>query len=274
MSAVLARVVGALVRLDEKTDLPTGSSTEPPKGFGAFLEAIGWHRHRDRMLTRQDYDELDEALRQRAFTVAGLAQLDLILEVHRAIDRAVAKGTTLEDFKKDVGEQLEQEWETGGRHASLENVFRTNVQTAYGAGRYQQARQVADYRPYWQFDAIEDVRTSPWCRPLGGVIRRYDDPWWRTHVPPLHFQCRSSIRTLNETQAAREGITPDEDLPKDEAGGELRPQDGFGAAPDHVGQLATDLRSVAIQRVAAARTESPEIARAAEQKLFQPPSTP
>lgn len=262
MAAVLGRLLAAMVRLEAGDDLP------PKKG--SFTEAIAWHRHRDPM-PREQFDELDAALRQRAFVVAGLAQLDLVMDVHRALDRAVHDGTTLHDFKKEVGEKLEGEWaETGGSHASLENIFRTNVQTAYGAGRYQQAKAVADYRPYWQFDAIEDMRTSPWCRPIGGIVRHSDDPWWRTHVPPLHYQCRSSIRTLTEAQAAREGVTPDERLPLDENGEPLTAMPGFGAAPETAADLATSAQAIAHDRLAAVATEAPDLAHAATRKLLPP----
>jgi hypothetical protein len=71
----------------------------------------------------------------------------------------------------------------------------------YGAGRYHQSVAMADRRPYWRFDGIHDGRQSTICKPLTGVIRRWDDPWWKTRIPPLHFQCRSSFTTLTEAQA-------------------------------------------------------------------------
>lgn len=260
MGSILGRVLGAIVRLEAGED--------PPAPKGSFVEAIAWHRARDVSLTPEAFDELDDALGRRAFTVAGLAQLDLVMDVHRAIDRAVHDGTTLDDFKKQVSEELEREWgATGERHASLENIFRTNVQAAYDAGRYQQAKEVADYRPFWQFDAIEDARTSPWCRPLGGVVRRFDDPWWRTHVPPLHFQCRSSIRTLTAAQAHALGLTADENLPRDEEGKLVEAQPGFGAAPETPEALAEQIAEVAKERVADTWARSPGLARVAEEKL-------
>lgn len=43
-----------------------------------------------------------------AFTVADVAQLDMVVDVYEAIERAVAHGTTLDDFKADVGKSLEE----------------------------------------------------------------------------------------------------------------------------------------------------------------------
>lgn len=222
----LAQLVTALIRLSASDG---GSAPRPvaePSGL-PFNEAIGWHRRRDPALKDDAWAELQQNARRRAFTVANVTQLDLVVEVQKAIDRAIAEGTTFADFKKEVGPKLLEHWQGSVKNpaARLETIFRTNVQAAYGAGRYERALEVADTRPYWRFDGVEDIRQSQICRPLNGTIRRHDDPWWQTRIPPLHFQCRSRIATLTEKQAERAGITPDDKLPAETA------QEGFGQAP-------------------------------------------
>src|SRR5690349_638173 len=112
-----------------------------PIGFDTvdFEAAITWFLGRV-PLTKTEWLTLEEKARRKAFTVAGVAQLDLVAEVWSAIDKAIADGTTLADFKRDVGAKLEGAW--NGTVASpphrLETIFRTNVQMAHSAGRYRE----------------------------------------------------------------------------------------------------------------------------------------
>jgi SPP1 gp7 family putative phage head morphogenesis protein len=210
-----------------RLDAGAADTVAPPAPTAVdFDEAIGWFRDRVPM-TRADWDQMGATARRKAFTVAGVAQLDLVAETHKAIDRAVANGTTLEDFKKEIGGKLESAW--GGTVADpgnrLETIFRNGTQTAYNSGRYLQATSepVLRRRPYWRFVSILDARTSDICRPLDGKVVAASDPWWRSHLAPLHHRCRSTFETLTEAQAKRAGI--DADPPK------VKAQEGFGHDP-------------------------------------------
>src|SRR6478672_2846629 len=94
-------------------------------------EAIAWLR--DRAPTfKAEFERLTAEAREKAFTVAGVAQLDLVAEAHRAVDAAVAQGVTLADFKKAIGPKLEAAWGSTVEDPAwrLETIFRTNVQLA------------------------------------------------------------------------------------------------------------------------------------------------
>lgn len=183
-----------------------GRGYEPPADPFQFEEAVEAFRARVPM-TDDEFDALEELAHQRAFTVAGVTKLDLLTELWQGIDRAVAEGITLAEFKESISRELAASW-SGATPARLENIFRTNVQSAYGAGRVKQLRTpaVKRARPYWKFSAIEDARTSAICQPLGGTVLPADDPWWNSHQPPLHFQCRSTILPMTERQAVATGV--------------------------------------------------------------------
>lgn len=115
--------------------------------------------------------------------------------------------------------------------ARLETIFRTNVQAAYNAGRFAELSRPAmrAVRPFWKYVAILDGRTTATCAPLQGTVRPHDDDFWRTHWPPLHFNCRSTVVSLSRAEAARAGgATP---VPKAAAPGE-----GFGTRPALAGE--------------------------------------
>lgn len=160
----------------------------------------------------------------RAWTIAGVTQLDIVLQVYESLRTAIETGQSLDEWKAGIKDKLEQSWGKKDS-ARLETIFRTNVQTAYNRGRYLQMKDLAvtAVRPFWMYDAILDSRTTQVCKDLNKTVLPQDDPFWDARIPPLHFACRSSIRSLTEAQAKRRGVT--QKPPTTEPG------EGFGAAP-------------------------------------------
>ncbi len=152
-----------------------------------FEEALDWFRDRF-PVTEELLAALGAYAGDRAWTIAGVAQLDILLEVFVALERAVATGASISDFKKAVRAKLESEW-GGPKAGRIELIFRNASQTAYNAGRYRQMREVTDIRPYWMFDAILDSRTTPTCSSRNGVVLSSGDPYWNANWPPLHHNC-------------------------------------------------------------------------------------
>jgi SPP1 gp7 family putative phage head morphogenesis protein len=192
----------------------------------AFLEALEWFKAKV-VMKKSDWVQLEEMARRRAFTVANVAQASLVKEVWEALTRAIKGGTTLGQFRKDVETKLFSAWgeSVDDPPWRVETIYRTNLQGAYNAGRYKQLTRPAikRARPYWMFDAIMDNRVTHICEPLDRTILPNTDPWWTTHTPPLHFNCRSSIRALRAGAAQARGIRGE--------GPVVQPDKGFGRAP-------------------------------------------
>ena len=62
-------------------------------------------------------------------------------------------------------------------------------------------------RPYWEYVAVLDSRTRPEHRALNGTVLPADDPFWKTHKPPLGFRCRCTVVNHTKESLAREGLT-------------------------------------------------------------------
>jgi SPP1 gp7 family putative phage head morphogenesis protein len=192
-----------------------------------FEEAIAWFRNLV-PLTDAEFAALSDAARRRAFKVAGVSGFDLIMEVWNALDSAIEKGTSWEQFQKATKEKLESAWGKSNKYTAwrVENIYRTNIQHAYGAGRYRQLTDpdVLMLRPFWQLDSVLDSRTSAICNALNGTTLPADDPWWQSHTPPLHFGgCRTVLRSLTRGQATTRGVTQTKPL--------MRAGEGFGRPP-------------------------------------------
>lgn len=152
-----------------------------------FEEAIRAIRRRVPM-TEETFSALEQEELAFAFTVADVAELDVVVDVYEAITRAVADGETFADFKARVGDELEEAWGEENP-ARLESIFETNTMSAYNSGRHEAAHAVKNERPFWRFDGPNDGRTSDICRPCVGIILPADHPWWRRHYPILHPRC-------------------------------------------------------------------------------------
>lgn len=200
-----------------------GQDTGIPADPDSFVEAIEKFRARVPM-TRAEYDRLEAGQQERAFFVSEVATADLVAEVMESVDRAVAAGATLADFKATAGQTLIDHW-GGDKPGRLETIFRTNVLTAYNGGRHAvlTAPAVRKARPFWRYDAITDDRTTEICESLDGKVFAADDPFVDSHTPPNHYNCRSVWTPLSDEEANEEG---GESEPP-----ETEPQEGFGLAP-------------------------------------------
>ena len=173
----------------------------------SFLEAIQFAVSRKIVLPDEFY-KLDLNTRQMATTVSFLSGIEQIETVIKSVNQVLIDGGSFNDFKK-----LVEENEIILSEPYLKNVFRTNIQTAYGHGRWQQQQRNKANRPYLMYVAINDSRVRPSHLALNRIIRHIDDPFWLKYYAPWDFMCRCTVIALTEEQAFKYGITADEDLP-------------------------------------------------------------
>ena len=162
-------------------------------------------------MTRADWDTLDASARTRAFTVSGIDRLDQLGEIHAAIQKAQNEGMSLGQFKKQIGPILDKAGITSKRRAEL--IFRTNMGSAYAAGRFAQMKKVAARRPYWRYVAVSDRRTRPGHRALHGLVYPHDHEFWSNFYPPNGFLCRCSVQSLSERQMKARGEIVQREFP-------------------------------------------------------------
>jgi hypothetical protein len=227
---------------------PRASKPKPPPPQRP-KEAVGWFAARV-PFTRAELEELDAEQRSRAFYVSNVAQLRVVADVHKAISRAIAKGTTLDDFKAEVQAKLETEWgrDIPGR---VETIFRTNVQSAYNAGRLEQFEEpaVRHLRPFRAWSVIVDGRTTEnICLPLRNVQVPADSAFALSHIPPLHYNCRTGIMSLSREDVAEGGGLTGHPP-------EAPPQQGFGGHPRALPQVDVSDAPEPLQRILAHKLE-------------------
>ena len=129
---------------------------------------------------------------------------------------ALEEGNSLAEFRENMNDFLEVEGYEGITPYQAENIFRTNIQTAYNVGHYKQMTEpgVKALRPYWQYDAVNDSKTRPSHLAMDGRVFMADDPIWDTWFPPNGFKCRCTVKTLSKRQMEQRGLTVETEAPR------------------------------------------------------------
>lgn len=176
-------------------------------------------------LTKALIAELGEHSGPRAWTVAGVSQLEIVQQTHASLLRAIENGTPFAEWQKEAEASLTKAW--GKRDsARLRTIFVNATQQANNAGRWAQQTdpEVLSLRPFGMYDSVVDDRTSEFCRTWDGVILPLEEFAKRNACPQTHHLCRASIRSLRPGDA------------KDRGGTTAKPptvkaSKGFGEAP-------------------------------------------
>ena len=110
---------------------------------------------------------------------------------------------------------LEEKGYEGITPFQADNIFRTNIQTAYNVGHYEQMTDpgVMKLRPFWQYDAVNDAHTRPSHLAMDGKVFPADHPVWNTWFPPNGFRCRCTVRTLSKRQVEARELTVEDKFP-------------------------------------------------------------
>lgn len=195
----------------------------PPQDALEYLQGKGY------ALSWNWWDLYQEA-HAKAFTVAKVAQLDILEDIRGELLAAMDGQSTERDFVRALTPKLKAKGWWGrlpllddageavlapdgtprtyqaGSPWRLKTIFRTNKRTAFAAGRWRAFENAAKLRPYLQYIAIMDSRVREQHAALNGRIFAVTDPIWKTHAPPNGWNCRCRLRSLSEAAIKRRGL--------------------------------------------------------------------
>lgn len=182
-----------------------------PVNYGSkpFKEQLKFFRDKLDMST-DSWASIWHEQHDRAFVIAGAMKGEVLTDIRGAIDSAIAKGTTLEQFRKDFDAVIAKTgWQyNGGRNWRTRIIYETNLRQAYNAGRYRQMEALKEQMPYWEYrhnDSVEHPR--PEHLAWDGLVLAATDPWWNTHKPQNGWGCKCSIRPLSKRDMEDRGLT-------------------------------------------------------------------
>lgn len=185
-----------------------------------FDEAVAFFRAKVNVPTAR-WADLWQEQHDTGFMVAGAAKAELLADLRAAVDKSIATGTTLEEFRRDFDGLVERHGWTyrGGRAWRTEVIYKTNLRTAYAAGRFQQMTQpdvLAD-RPFWEYRHGDSRNPRKEHVAWDGKVIPAADPWWKTHYPPCGWGCNCKAFALSADDLADMGkggpdVAPPEQL--------------------------------------------------------------
>jgi len=198
--------------------------TPPDIGFAVNLppeKAIEFFRQKGFRVSFRWRDTWKQA-HSKAFTVAGAVMLDVLESIRGEVDAALAEGKTFRQFQQDLEPQLKKLGWLGRTEIvdpatgevrtidvnpwRLRNIYRTNMQTSYMAGRYREQWSRRETRPFWMYVAILDAAVRPSHEALNGSVFPADDPVWDWMYPPNDWGCRCRVRTLSQRRLDALGL--------------------------------------------------------------------
>lgn len=167
-----------------------------------------------RLVPTERWTDLWQEAHDTGFMVAGAMKADLLADLQKAVGKAIERGTTLEEFRKDFDKIVErygwhgwtgENWE-GGRSWRTQVIYDTNLRMSYSAGRWAQIEANKAAAPYLLY-RHSDLSAHP--RPLhkswDGLAVAVDDPWVKTHWPPNGWGCKCRMFAISARELKKLG---------------------------------------------------------------------
>lgn len=208
--------------------------------FRSFDAAERYFRQKVNLPTRR-WNDLWQGQHARAFVVAGATKDALLTDLREAVDAAISKGETLDDFRKRFDQIVAHHGWTGwtgegsaaGRAWRTRVIYDQNLRSAYMAGRWETLQKFPYLR--YKHNTVNNPREAH--KALDGLIVATDDPWWQVHYPPNGWGCRCSAFGVSAAKMRAEGLKPS---PVPAGPGDVPPEFRYHVGEASIGRQLSD----------------------------------
>ncbi len=188
----------------------------------------------------QTAEETRKAIQAKLFAVTQSINMGVLQDIRDELSKSLKEGQTYVTFKKNIENTLAKKGWTGKRTVivkgkakeiittpwRLKTIYRTNVQSALNAGRFE--RQVSNARDRPFLELIDGIlaKSRPTHKQQSGSIQPITSRFWKSPnswYPPNGFNCTGRTVALTKAEAKSRGI-------RIKAPGK-RPDPGFGMNP-------------------------------------------
>lgn len=205
--------------------MPEPTDEHPSAVSGAmglpFNEQIAFFRNKlGNLVPTERWDDITRDAHDSAFMVAGAAKADLLAHLAAAVDKAIAEGRGIEEFRRDFDAIVRKHGWTGwtgqgtirGEAWRVRTILSTNAYTSYSAGRY--AQLVAGDFPFWVYRHGGSLEPRPVHLSWDGMALPPAHEFWRTYYPPSDWGCSCYVVGARSAAGVRRlGGDPEKRLP-------------------------------------------------------------
>ena len=176
--------------------------TSPVVPNAEFPEAVDDLLSREPRLAVGYQDVQNLYATRHAFALAKSTDIVLTKRVQQELTKMIREGEDRFTAQRVIARM------GGWSNAYAETVYRTNLATAYSAGRFRQLQDpdVAEIIGALEYNATGDADTRPGHQAAHGLIALPNDPIWHRWSPPAGFQCRCETRLVDAFEIERRGI--------------------------------------------------------------------
>lgn len=149
-----------------------------------------------------------------AFTVARIAEIDVLKKVRDSLDKAIEDGTPYAEWADGLSGTLDDSgWSAYNTPAQqpvrLATIYQTNMRMARANGQEDRAQRVKAVLPYFVYELGPSKVHREEHEEWEGITLPVDDPWWDSHAPPSAFGCKCRRRQITQAEADDNGGVDD-----------------------------------------------------------------
>lgn len=181
---------------------------------GAYKEAVKFFENKLRVLPTKKWDDIKGAMHVRAFMVAGCMQEDILRDFRSAVNAAIKKGESLQDFR-DRFYKIASKWRAADpsfdkkmekpKYGAWRSkvIYQTNMLTCAAAGQERQARSMPDVFTHAKYVCMMLPGSREEHKAWNGIVLPVNDPWWQKHSPPNGFGCMCEKEFISKYEMDR-----------------------------------------------------------------------
>lgn len=177
--------------------------------------------------------DLEFTYNAQAVRIITAAENKIGALLQKTLVETTAEGLHIREGKLRLLRAFEVAGLTPDNSFTMEAIFRTQTNLAYGAGRWQADQDPAIQEILWgyKYVTVGDDRVRPEHVGFEGVTLPKGDPFWSTHWPPNGWGCRCAVISIFEPVPEKK--VPDTVIVE---GKRVRPEidDGFAFNPGRV----------------------------------------
>ena len=162
-----------------------------------FDEAIAIFKAKG-ILSKKAHRLLSDAMKAKAWTIAGDHDSYTRGEVKDSLEQAIAEGWSKGKWLDQAQDAFDSMGVTGLGSHHLETVFDTSILGSYQHGRWKQHNTPAlvKRRPIFRYKTVGDPRVRDSHAAMNGFTAHRDHPAWATWYPPNGYRCRCRVEAL------------------------------------------------------------------------------